>query len=82
MALYAALAHVLDKINWSGKSTHGRLAASVQVLEALDAANVCGGGFVSVYAASRQAAAGDFVLRDEMLREIVRTVLKGIDVAH
>ncbi len=68
--LYAALAQVLDKINWSGRSAHGRLAASVQVLEALDAAKVCGGGFVAVYAASRQAAAGDFVLRDEMLREI------------
>ena len=74
--LYAALAQVLDKINWSGKSAHGRLAASVQVLEALDASNVCGGGFVAVYAASRQAAAGDFVLREEMLREIVRTVLR------
>ena len=73
--LYAALSRVLDKINWSGKSAHGRMAASVQVLEALDAAGVCGGGFVSVYATSRQAAAGDFVLRDEMLREIIRTVL-------
>ena len=46
------------------------------MLEALDAAGVCGGGFVSVYASSQQAAAGDFVLRDEMLREIIRTVLK------
>ena len=74
--LYAALSRALDKINWSGKSVHGRLAASVQVLEALDAAGVCGGGFVSVYASSRQAAAGDFVLRDEMLRDIIRTVLR------
>ena len=73
--LYSALSRVLDKIDWSGKSAHGRMAASVQVLEALDAAGVCGGGFVSVYATSRQAAAGDFVLRDEMLREIIRTVL-------
>ena len=74
--LYAALSRVLDKIDWSGTSVHGRLAASVQVLEALDAAGVCGGGFVSVYASSQQAAAGDFVLRDEMLRDIIRTVLK------
>ena len=60
----------------TGKSTHGRLAAAVQVFEALDAAAVCGGGFVDTYAACQKAAVSDFVLRSEILREVIKIVFQ------